>query len=65
MPIVLRDWRIDEAGDGFLPFFTPDGAGKGGTFGTVRSANGAVNPEIVLPASGDCRLRLLNSTIPA
>ena len=60
VPIVLRDWRIDDAGDGFLPFFTPDGAGKGGTFGTVRSANGEINPEIVLPASGDCRLRLLN-----
>jgi FtsP/CotA-like multicopper oxidase with cupredoxin domain len=60
VPIVLRDWRIDDAKDGFLPFFTPDGAGKSGTFGTIRSANGEVNPEIVLPAEGDCRLRLLN-----
>ena len=54
------DWRIDEAKGGFLPFFTSDGAGKAGTFGTIRSTNGEVNPEIVLPAEGDCRLRLLN-----
>ncbi len=60
VPIILRDWRIDDTGGGFLPFFTPEGAGKAGTFGTVRSANGETNPEIFLPASGDCRLRLLN-----
>lgn len=60
VPIALRDWRIDDAGEDFLPFFTSDGAGKAGTFGTVRSANGENNPEILLPASGDCRLRLLN-----
>ena len=60
VPIVLRDWRVDEAGESFLPFFTPDGAGKAGTFGSIRSANGEENPEMVLPAGGDCRLRLLN-----
>src|SRR5262249_62349181 len=27
----------------------------------LRSINGAVNPEIALPAAGDCRLRLINS----
>ena len=59
VPIVLRDWRITVAG-GFPPFFTPGGAGKGRNVRHVRSANGATNPEIVLPASGDCRLRLLN-----
>jgi FtsP/CotA-like multicopper oxidase with cupredoxin domain len=59
VPILLRDWRIDDAGN-FLPFFTPEGAGKAGTFGAVRSANGEENLEIVLPAAGDCRLRLLN-----
>ncbi len=54
--------RPGERGGGasFLPFFTPEGAGKAGTFGTVRSANGEENPEIVLPAGGDCRLRLVN-----
>ena len=30
IPIVLRDWRIDETSGEFLPFFTPEGAGKGG-----------------------------------
>src|SRR5690606_4142229 len=57
--IVLRDWRIGEDGT-FLPFLTQEGAGKAGTFGTIRSANGAANPQIVLPASADVRLRILN-----
>ena len=60
IPIVLRDWRIDETSGEFLPFFTPEGAGRAGSFGTIRSANGETNPELSLPASGDCRLRLLN-----
>jgi FtsP/CotA-like multicopper oxidase with cupredoxin domain len=60
VPIVFRDWRLDEAGGGFLPFFTPEGAGKAGTFGAIRSANGEIDAEIFLPAGGDCRLRLLN-----
>ncbi len=58
--IVLRDWRVDKESGSFLPFFTAEGAGKAGTFGTVRSTNGEDNPEIVLPAGGDCRLRLFN-----
>jgi FtsP/CotA-like multicopper oxidase with cupredoxin domain len=60
IPIVLRDWRINDDGDAFLPFLTQEGAGKAGTFGTTRSANGEINPEIFLPAGGDCRLRLIN-----
>jgi FtsP/CotA-like multicopper oxidase with cupredoxin domain len=58
--IVLRDWRLTENKAGFLPFYTEEGAVRAGTFGTVRTANGAVVPEIPLPASGDCRLRVLN-----
>jgi FtsP/CotA-like multicopper oxidase with cupredoxin domain len=58
--IALRDWRVDWGAGAFLPFFTPEGAGRAGTFGTIRSTNGSINPEIVLPAAGDCRLRLLN-----
>ena len=58
--IVLRDWRLDQESGGFLPFFTSEGAGKAGTFGTVRSTNGAAYPTITLPAEGDCRLRLYN-----
>jgi FtsP/CotA-like multicopper oxidase with cupredoxin domain len=58
--IVLRDWRLDDASSGFRAFRTDAGAAKAGSFGTVRSANGATNPEITLPAGGDCRLRILN-----
>ncbi|WP_018183779.1 multicopper oxidase family protein [Kaistia granuli] len=58
--LTLRDWRISEDGTSFLPFLTMEGAGKAGTFGTVRSVNGRRNPEIVLPASADVRLRILN-----
>jgi len=58
--VVLKDWRIDEAGTGFLPFLTQEGAGKAGTFGTVRSVNGAILPDIPLPASADVRLRIVN-----
>lgn len=60
VPIALKDWRLDAASGAFADFFTPEGAGKAGTFGTVRSANGEANPVIELPAAGDCRLRLYN-----
>jgi FtsP/CotA-like multicopper oxidase with cupredoxin domain len=59
--LVMRDWHVDLAAGEFTPFFTLRGAGRAGTFGPVRSVNGAVNPEIPLPASGDCRLRLINA----
>jgi FtsP/CotA-like multicopper oxidase with cupredoxin domain len=61
VPILLRDWLIDFDGGVFRNFFTTRGASRAGTFGNVRSANGAVEPEIRLPSSGDCRLRLVNS----
>ncbi len=49
--VLVRDWRIDLAAGVFLPFTTNRGAGRAGTYGPVRTANGAVNPELVLPAS--------------
>ncbi|MCX5515574.1 copper oxidase [Kaistia algarum] len=58
--VVLRDWRLDEARSAFLPFLTLAGAGRAGSFGTVRSVNGATNPEIPLPAVADVRLRIIN-----
>ena len=58
--LAIRDWRLNEARDAFLRFLTLEGAGKAGTFGTVRSCNGAVNPAIDVPASADIRLRILN-----
>jgi FtsP/CotA-like multicopper oxidase with cupredoxin domain len=59
--LVLRDWHVDLPTGEFTPFFTARGAGRAGTYGPVRSVNGATNPEIALPAAGDCRLRLINA----
>ena len=58
--ILLRDWLIDEDKGTFRNFLTKRGAHRAGTFGNVRSANGAADPEIRLPASADCRLRVVN-----
>jgi FtsP/CotA-like multicopper oxidase with cupredoxin domain len=59
--LLIRDWAIDVDSGEFTSFFTLRGAGRAGTYGSLRSVNGAVNPEIALPAAGDCRLRLINS----
>jgi FtsP/CotA-like multicopper oxidase with cupredoxin domain len=56
---VLKDWRIDKNGR-FLPFITTEGAGRGGTFGTLRTVNGLASPEISVPANANIRVRLLN-----
>ena len=56
---VLKDWRLAKDGT-FLPFITTEGAGRGGTYGTLRTVNGLVAPEIAVPAGADIRLRLLN-----
>lgn len=58
--VAVKDWRL--AADGsFLPFETREGAGRAGTFGTVRGVNGTAGPlEATVPAGGDVRLRLLN-----
>lgn len=58
--LVLRDWLVEPAASEFDPFFTLIGAGRAGTYGPLRSANGASGLAIPLPASGDCRLRLVN-----
>jgi FtsP/CotA-like multicopper oxidase with cupredoxin domain len=58
--LFIRDWQCDLSAGEFNPFFTLRGAGRAGTYGAVRSVNGRANPEIDLPAAGDCRLRLIN-----
>ncbi|HKT16551.1 MAG TPA: multicopper oxidase family protein [Stellaceae bacterium] len=58
--LVLRDWLVQPGATEFDPFFTLIGAGRAGTYGPLRSTNGASDPAISLPASGDCRLRLVN-----
>ena len=58
--VWLRDWRIDAEARSFSSFLTKKGASKAGTFGNIRSANGESGGEIRLPASADCRLRIIN-----
>jgi FtsP/CotA-like multicopper oxidase with cupredoxin domain len=57
--LALKDWRIGEDG-GWLPFYTPEGAGRAGTFGTLRTVNGVEAFAATAPANGDIRLRILN-----
>jgi FtsP/CotA-like multicopper oxidase with cupredoxin domain len=57
--LMMKDWRIGADG-AFLPFTTDDGAAKAGTSGTVRSINGATKPVMLVPASANVRVRLLN-----
>jgi FtsP/CotA-like multicopper oxidase with cupredoxin domain len=57
--LMMKDWRIGPDGN-FLPFTTDEGAAKAGTSGTVRSINGATKPVMLVPASANVRVRLLN-----
>lgn len=58
LPVNLRDFRL--GGDGqFIEFFTGRGAARGGTFGTVMTANWQQEPVYDLPAGGLVRLRLV------
>ena len=58
--LVLKDWRLAEDGS-FLPFLTLEGAGRSGSYGTLRTVNGFVAPEIAVPAGANVRLRLVNA----
>ncbi len=58
--LVLKDWRVDERGR-FLPFFTPSGASRAGTFGTLRTVNGLSAPTVDLKARSNVRIRLINA----
>ena len=58
--VAVKDWRLAPDGS-FLPFETREGAGRAGTFGTIRGVNGTAGPLVAtVPAGGDVRLRLLN-----
>ena len=57
--IIAKDWRLAEDGS-FLPFSTDSGAARAGTFGTLRTVNGAKRFTRKVRASADVRLRLLN-----
>jgi FtsP/CotA-like multicopper oxidase with cupredoxin domain len=57
--LAAKDWRLAPDGS-FLPFSTIKGASRAGTFGTVRTVNGATAFARSVPASANLRLRLLN-----
>jgi FtsP/CotA-like multicopper oxidase with cupredoxin domain len=58
--LVLHDWLMDVDAGTFRGFKTKRGADRAGTYGNIRSVNGVSDAEIRLPASGDCRVRLIN-----
>ncbi|MCW1931569.1 multicopper oxidase family protein [Pararhodobacter zhoushanensis] len=58
LPVNLRDWRLGE-GSQFIDLFTARGAARGGTHGTVMTANWAQEPVYDAPAGGLVRLRLV------
>ena len=57
---LIKDWRLGKDGD-FLPFVTLEGAGRAGSFGTLRTVNGVNAPEIQVPTSANVRVRLINA----
>lgn len=60
VPLVIKDWVIDEETGQFNKLTTPKGAARAGTFGNVRTVNGEILPHYDLPAGGWVRIRLLN-----
>lgn len=57
IPLLIRDFRLDDAG-AFLPLSALRNAARGGTFGTVHTANWQVDGATRAPAGGLVRLRL-------
>ncbi|MDQ0319818.1 FtsP/CotA-like multicopper oxidase with cupredoxin domain [Pararhizobium capsulatum DSM 1112] len=53
----LRDWRLGKGG-AFTAPFKPRDAAKGGTYGTVRTANWQEGPSYEAPAGGLVRVRI-------
>ncbi len=62
LPVLLRDFRLDEAGQ-FTTLSTPRNAARGGTLGTVMTANWQVDPALMVPTGGLVRLRLANTDV--
>jgi FtsP/CotA-like multicopper oxidase with cupredoxin domain len=57
--LAMKDWRLSPDGE-WLPFYTPEGAGRAGTFGTVRTINGSAAYNADVPAGADIRVRIYN-----
>ncbi len=58
IPFNLKDFRLAEDGS-LLPYFTPRGAARGGTFGNVKTSNWQLDPVQDVPAGGLIRLRFV------
>jgi FtsP/CotA-like multicopper oxidase with cupredoxin domain len=58
LPVNLRDFRLGHDGQ-FIEFFKLRNAARGGTLGTVITANWQQEPVHALPAGGLVRLRLV------
>lgn len=54
----LKDFRLADDGSP-LPYFTPRGAARAGTFGNVKTTNWQVDPAYDVPAGGLVRLRIV------
>ncbi|MBZ6078756.1 multicopper oxidase family protein [Microvirga puerhi] len=57
--LAYKDWRLADDGT-WLPFETPEGASRAGTYGTIRAVNGIAPQTQAVPAGGNVRLRILN-----
>ena len=58
--INLRDFRLNDDGS-FLPYFTPRGAARSGTFGNLQTANWLQQPIYDHAAGSLVRLRVANT----
>jgi len=58
----LRDWRLG-AGGKFIEPFKPRDAARGGTYGTVRTANWQREPTYDAPAGGLVRVRVVATDV--
>ncbi len=56
---MIKDWQLDKTG-AFGAFTSDRGASRAGTFGSVSTVNGLIEPVIDVPANGDVRARLYN-----
>ena len=57
--LAAKDWRL-KGGGSFAAFTTVKGASRAGTFGALRSVNGAPRVVRQVPAAARLRVRLLN-----
>lgn len=57
--LALKDWRVRPDGS-FDSFTTDKGAGRAGTFGSLRTVNGTTPPTLTVAPGAVVRLRVMN-----